>query len=84
MNLLSQLKGVHWAAIGLAVAGFGLAQLSKDPALASYAPILNWLAGILATGGMGTALGAHKVGFTSATITTTTGTVPAAIKDVSK
>jgi hypothetical protein len=63
MNLIKQLKGVHWTAILLAVAGFGLAQLAKDPSLAGESALLNWAAGVLATGGVGTALGAHKVGF---------------------
>ena len=63
MTMLKQLKAVHWAGILMSIVGFGLAQLSKDPALAGEAPILNWLAGIVATGGVGTLLNAHKPGF---------------------
>jgi len=62
MNLVTQLKGVHWAAIGLMVLGFGLAQLAKDPDLANFSAILNWAAGVIAAGGGATALGSHKVG----------------------
>ena len=67
MNILKQLKGVHWTAIILATLGFAIAQLAKAPQLADEAALLNWLGGVLATGGVGTALGAHKVGFEAAT-----------------
>ena len=60
--MITQLKTIHWSAIGMAVLAAIFAAAAQDPALHQFASLLNYLALALGAGSTGTALSAPKVG----------------------
>jgi hypothetical protein len=60
--MLSQLKTIHWSALGLGVLAFVFAWAAQQPQLAQFSSLLNVLATFLGTGSLGTMAAAPKVG----------------------